>query len=277
MRRLIPLLLALALPASAAPAPKWLTDFKKAKEESKKSGRPILVDFTGSDWCGWCKKLKAEVFDTDAFRAWAAKNVILLEVDFPRGKQLPGKVKEQNEKLKGDYKISGYPTVLFLDHEERVLGQSGYRKGGPAEWTSNADSILASAKTENEPQDEGGWLTDHKKAVELSRRTRKPILVDFTGSDWCGWCKKLKSEVFDTDAFRAWAAKNVILLEVDFPRGKQLPGKVEEQNEKLKSDYKIRGFPTILFLDAKGAVLGQSGYREGGPAPWIRHAESLLK
>ena len=73
----------------------WMIDINKAYEVSKKTGKPIMANFTGSDWCGWCKKLKAEVFDTPEFKAWAAKNVVLVELDFPRRFQLPENIKQQ--------------------------------------------------------------------------------------------------------------------------------------------------------------------------------------
>jgi thioredoxin-related protein len=122
-----------------------------------------------------------------------------------------------------------------------------------------------------------GWHTDFKKAAAESRKTGKPILADFTGSDWCGWCIKLKDEVFSKDEFKAWAADNVILLELDYPQKKELPEALKKQNEELKGKYQIKGYPTVLFLDAKGKVIAQSGYKPGGPEAWIADAKKLLK
>ena len=68
-----------------------------------------------------------------------------------------------------------------------------------------------------------GWLVDINKAYEISKKTGKPIMANFTGSDWCGWCVKLKNEVFDKPAFKEWAAKTVVLVELDFPRRFQIP------------------------------------------------------
>lgn len=124
---------------------------------------------------------------------------------------------------------------------------------------------------------EAKWLTSYDEAVKLSKKTGKPILADFTGSDWCSWCKKLKAEVFTTPAFQTWAAKNVILLELDFPRTKPLTSSLKQQNQKLAQKYGVRGFPTILFLKADGSVIGQSGYMPGGAAAWTKHASQQLK
>ena len=123
---------------------------------------------------------------------------------------------------------------------------------------------------------EGAWLTSWDEAVKQSKSTGKPILIDFTGSDWCGWCIKLKKEVFDTAEFQAWAKKRVILLECDFPQNKPQSAQVKKQNEELSTKYNIEGYPTILFVDAKGAVLGQYGYDEGGPKTWTANADKML-
>lgn len=83
--------------------------------------------------------------------------------------------------------------------------------------------------------------------------------------------------MFSTPQFKDWAKKNVILVEVDFPRKTQLPDKVKKQNDELKRRFSISGFPTVLFLDAQEKVIGRSGYRPGGPAPWLKDANKQIK
>lgn len=121
------------------------------------------------------------------------------------------------------------------------------------------------------------WMVDYDKALALSKKTGKPILADFTGSDWCGWCIKLKKEVFSKPEFSAWAKKNVILLELDYPRSKPQSDNIKKQNQGLASKYQIQGYPTILFLGSKGQVLGQYGYDAGGPKVWTEKASKMLK
>lgn len=132
----------LLLCSGLASAEAWLTSWDEAAAASKKSGKPILMDFTGSDWCIWCQKLKKEVFTTPEFEAWAAKNVVLLELDYPRSTPQPEAVKKQNASLAEKYNIEGYPTVLFVDASGKVLGQTGYEKGGPVAWTSGAEKLM---------------------------------------------------------------------------------------------------------------------------------------
>lgn len=120
------------------------------------------------------------------------------------------------------------------------------------------------------------WHENWADAVALAKKESKPLLVDFTGSDWCGWCIKLDKEVFDTPHFKEWAAKKVVLVKLDYPRRKAQPDAIKEQNQKILKQYKIRGFPTILFLDAEGNVLGRSGYKDGGPEGWCKDADAQL-
>ena len=149
MRRKIVISLALALcaglflaPTAQAGGDDWLTSWDEAAKKSEESGKPILIDFTGSDWCGWCIKLKNEVFSKEAFKTWAKENVVLLELDYPRKKEQTAKMKGQNAKLASKYGIRGYPTILFLDATGKQIGKSGYRKGGPEAWTTHANTQI---------------------------------------------------------------------------------------------------------------------------------------
>jgi protein disulfide-isomerase len=116
-----------------------------------------------------------------------------------------------------------------------------------------------------------GWTEDYAKAVEKAKAEKKNILLDFTGSDWCGYCMALDKEVFSTPKFKTWAKANVILVKVDFPKGIKQPKKVVEQNNELKSKYPFGGYPTVLIVDADGKVLTKKGgYSPGtGPAAYI--------
>src|SRR5262245_50368855 len=99
--------------------------------------------------------------------------------------------------------------------------------------------------------DEGGWQTDYKAALKQAKQESKLVLADFTGSDWCPWCIKLHKEVFDTPEFKEWAAKRVVLLELDFPRKKELSDELKKQNADLRDKLGIKGYPTVVFFDAE--------------------------
>lgn len=121
------------------------------------------------------------------------------------------------------------------------------------------------------------WSTDVPKAIAKAKAENKLVLLDFTGSDWCGWCIKLKREVFDTPEFEAYAAKNLVLVEVDFPRNKVLTPEQKAANQALAAKYGIKGYPTIWVLEGSGMPVGKLGYMEGGPKPFIAELAKLKK
>lgn len=123
---------------------------------------------------------------------------------------------------------------------------------------------------------ESAWKTDFKAALAEAKAQKKVILVDFTGSDWCGWCIKLEKEVFSQDAFQQFAENELILVEIDFPRKKSQSEALKAQNEALADKYGIRGFPTILLLSNEGELIGKTGYKSGGPDTYVTHLEELM-
>lgn len=120
------------------------------------------------------------------------------------------------------------------------------------------------------------WLTDLDQAKAVAAKEKKAILVDFTGSDWCGWCIRLKKEVFDQKAFEV-ASKDFVFVELDFPRGKKQEPALKAKNEALAKQFNIQGFPTILLLNAQGEAFAQTGYEEGGPANYLKSLANFLK
>ena len=118
-----------------------------------------------------------------------------------------------------------------------------------------------------------GWLDDLEKAKTQAKAENKKILLDFTGSDWCGWCKKLDAEVFSQQEFKDYAAKKLVLVEVDFPHGFKLPDATKKQNDELAKKFQIRGYPTIVVTSASGTKKGELGYVEGGPKAFIKALE----
>jgi thioredoxin-related protein len=120
-----------------------------------------------------------------------------------------------------------------------------------------------------------GWMDDYKKGLSQASTEKKLILLDFTGSDWCPWCIKLDKEVFSQKEFKDYAKDNLVLVELDFPRGKKLPKHVEDQNDSLQQEYKIEGYPTVIVLNAQGKKVGQLGYMEGGPKAFIAELDKL--
>jgi len=125
---------------------------------------------------------------------------------------------------------------------------------------------------------ESTWLTDLPKAQAQAKAENKIVLMDFTGSDWCGWCIKFRKEVLDTPEFQAYTTKNVVLVELDYPHKKAQADDLKKANAALKTKYDIHGFPTLLVLDKDGKEIGrQVGYSKGGPATFIAKLEGYKK
>ena len=135
------LIAGLALASASAAELPWLTDLPKAQAQAKQDKKLVMLDFTGSDWCGWCIKLNKEVFSTPEFAEYAKKNVVLVEVDFPRAKKQSDEQKKANEALQQKYKIEGYPTIIVLNSEGKQVGQLGYMPGGPKAFIAELDKL----------------------------------------------------------------------------------------------------------------------------------------
>jgi protein disulfide-isomerase len=127
---------------AASEQPTWQTDWDQARDIAKAQDKPMLVDFTGSDWCVWCIRLKQEVFQTEAFQDWATEHVVLVELDFPSQKQQNDELKQQNQRLAQKYGIQGFPTIVFVDHSGKELTRLGYESGGPQAWIAKAKAQL---------------------------------------------------------------------------------------------------------------------------------------
>lgn len=139
--RIAAVALAVTVLSTAAHAQDWLTSYADAERAAQQSGKPIMLFFTGSDWCGWCKKLQAEILTKDEFKSYAQNKLILMEVDFPRGKSQPADVKDQNQKLQEKYEIQGYPTCVVVDAQGKPKGSLGYMQGGPKAFIDELERI----------------------------------------------------------------------------------------------------------------------------------------
>ena len=135
-----------------------------------------------------------------------------------------------------------------------------------------SQTLFAQEPKSNESTQGLVWQSDLMKAHKLSQSSKKPIFAFFTGSDWCGWCHKLQKEVFAKPEFISWAKKNVILLELDFPRRKQLSPELTQQNANLQQQFQVQGYPTVwMFFTSKDPKdnkfslnpLGSLGYPSG--------------
>ena len=127
---------------AASAETQWVTDLPAAQTQAKKDKKIVLINFTGSDWCGWCKKLQAEVFTTKEFGAFAKDKLVLVEIDFPNQKKQSADLKKANEALQAQYKASGFPTIVALNGEgKEVWRKVGYMAGGPKAWIAELEKL----------------------------------------------------------------------------------------------------------------------------------------
>ena len=137
-------------------------------------------------------------------------------------------------------------------------------------------AVAASVLCASFARAESAWLNDYKKAQEEAKANNKLLLLNFTGSDWCGWCIKFDKEVWSQPQFKDYARDNLVLVELDFPRRKAQPAEVKKQNVQLAQEYEVLGFPTIVVLNGNGQKLWQfDGYFPGGPEAFIAQLQKL--
>tara|TARA_B100000963_G_C22572898_1_gene646952 strand:+ start:279 stop:746 length:468 start_codon:yes stop_codon:yes gene_type:complete len=144
--------------------------------------------------------------------------------------------------------------------------------------------IIVLGQTNNAQTVDLNWHTDLSKAVSISINEKKPIMLFFTGSDWCGWCMRLKKEVFNHEKFKIWSDDQIILVELDFPRRKKLEPNILNQNRELARIFGVSGYPTCWLVKPQilenskvnFLKLGKLGYVAGGTDKWISVAEKFL-
>lgn len=121
------------------------------------------------------------------------------------------------------------------------------------------------------------WYTDMEKAKADAASQGKTLLLNFTGSDWCGWCKRLDREVFSKDTFQKFADEKLILVKLDFPKYKKQSVETQRANRKVLEQFGVRGFPTILLVNAEESLLLETGYKPGGADSYVQHLSKYVK
>jgi len=170
---------------------------------------------------------------------------------------------------------------LFIILGIGVIGSVAYFSGsgscGFSPASLNAAPTTAAAPAEAK-QDSvpAGWTTDYEAALKQAKAENKSVLIDFTGSDWCGWCIKLDREVFSQPAFKEYAQKDLVRVYIDFPRGKPQSDALKEKNKELAEKFGVQGLPTIVILNSEGQMIGKTGYQRGGAENYVEHLQEII-
>jgi protein disulfide-isomerase len=136
--------------------------------------------------------------------------------------------------------------------------------------------VIACSDNKTQTSDDLNWTTNLEKAIEKAKAENKAVLVNFTGSDWCKWCFKLRDEVFSQDDFKKYANENLILVRLDFPRSIQQSKDTKAYNQSLAQKFGVQGFPTIIIINSQGKPVAKTGYQRGGAANYVTHIQSFL-
>jgi thioredoxin-related protein len=121
------------------------------------------------------------------------------------------------------------------------------------------------------------WNNNLEKAVAIAKKENKAILINFSGSDWCKWCKRLNAEVFSQKEFINYAKKNLVLVNIDFPQYTQQDPKVESYNREVAQMFRVQGFPTVVVIDKNQKLAAYTGYQQGGAQNYVKYLKSVLK
>lgn len=142
-----------------------------------------------------------------------------------------------------------------------------------------AGATTAEPETRTQPQDgaDGKWTENFEKAKDSALATDRPILIQFTGSDWCPPCIRLKQTVFDHEDFKAFARDHLVLFMADFPRRKDQSDDLKAQNQALQRQYAIRGYPTLIIVDAKGTEWARTGFKPVDAKAYVEHLKGLIE
>jgi len=123
----------------------------------------------------------------------------------------------------------------------------------------------------------GGWITDLNTAKTIAAQQDRYIFLVFTSMESGEWSKKMDEEIFQTDEFKQFARKNLVLVRIDFPPGGGQSQSVAAENKRLADQFNIRGFPTVIVINPLGQKLVQSKYMKGGPGPFLSELAPILR
>ena len=161
-------------------------------------------------------------------------------------------------------------TIRLVDG--KVVSQTG---ATAAYATSAVQRSGAVSSSSSSPGLNGEWTTDYQSAIGAAQGSGRETLLFFTGSDWCGWCKRLEAEVLDTEEFKTYASGNLVLVKLDFPRRIAQSDFTKRRNRELAQKYSIGGYPAIVVLNDSGEEVGRLGYQPGGPGPFIKKLRKI--
>ncbi len=160
--------------------------------------------------------------------------------------------------------------VILLNSNRDPLFSSTFDNTDAAELARKISTFI------KKPDYNGKWLQDYSEGLKLARLYNKPLLLFFTGSDWCTYCEQMQKNIFQTEEF-AKKSKDYILVELDYPRTFELPENIKMQNEVILNAFNIQGFPTVVVETSNGTPIGGIGYNSQSVDEFFKTIEDSLK
>ncbi len=235
--------------------------YSAALQQAQEKGRPLIVVAEPGTHAGLARRIEA-LFEHGAFIEMANSRAVTVRIqregDEAAGEEELEKLDELFESLEVRSNPLQVAVISFEEDEPKLLMQAR-AIADPRQMTAQIQRTLP------EPKYEGGWTEDYELARQAAAATGRPMLLNFTGSDWCPPCQAMEREVLSQQQFKQWAKDRVVLVTLDFPRRKQQDAQVQQRNRQLQQQFQIRGFPTFILVDAEGNELHRvSGYQRGG-------------
>lgn len=271
-------------PAEHGAEPKWVTDWEAAKAQAKKEGKDLLVDFTGSDWCGWCIKLHEEVFSHAEFSGPAAELFVFVELDFPRQKEQSDELKAQNQRLQTLFGVEGFPTIFLADADGLPYGQTGYQPGGPEKYLGHVKELQEARVA----RDGLKAKADGAKGVERAKLLAEAVdsLPEELRGHYLGWMDEIIA--LDADG-KAGLKEKFATAKAAIAMKAEIAGIKESINElAMKGEWGPAAEKLETFLTEKAALLsgepkmemcyiaGICRQRGGDVAKAIEHFEAAM-
>lgn len=242
--------------------------FIEATEITEKSGQPILMMITRTD-----NKLGVETRDrllkSSKLAKFANTNMAFVNLAWPADDDISAQAK-WFKTFAESYKVGPAPIQLL------VMTYGGRKIQHKILAVDTVDNLVNQLAQQLPKFDYNGtWLTDYRKAQSITAQTQRDMLISFTSFDSSEWCQKLKKEVYDTEAFKDYARKNLVLVQCDFPTTTEQPPEVKTQNQSLAEGFNIKGYPQLVLINAKGQKIGTAKYQPGGPEAFIKELNDL--
>jgi len=268
----------------------WTDDFEAAKARAKEQGKDLLIDFTGSDWCGWCFRLRDEVFVKPRFIAEAPKGFVLVELDYPQRKKLKPEIVERNAKLKAQFHVSGYPTIALADADGRVYAKTGYQQGGEDRYLDHLAELRKIKSWRDNALAEAQKLSGIDKAKSLDAiitRLGNARVVPMDNPDWVAQILQL-----DADGKAGLKAKYEILQQLDVAERLMGEGQfaqaiasvnktivdLKPTGDALQEACYVKGMCQHRSGDAKGAIASfETGLKASPNGPKSRHLTQYIQ